>query len=110
MVQCTVTPEAFPYISIKPSFLWNNNVRMVRVPGVIILPVFNPDSIRLTLSLFGGPGIEFYRTDAHDKDSVFVTAGSVISIRHLSLEFFVSRAYREFNTDSDCGIIAGYSF
>ncbi len=107
-VQCTVSPKEFPYLSTKPSFLWNDRISMIRIPGLVNLAIVADQNSKAGLSVFGGVGIEYYRSDAHNTDSLYITSGSEIILYNMVLEFYFSRAYRGYNTDSDFGIILGY--
>ncbi len=109
-VQCSLFLNEFTYIGLKPSVLWNNRVKIARFPAVVNLPVLRIDSFNAGFDLYGGCGPEVYRTETHDADSAFIVAGAVLSIENVCLDLYVSRAYRDFNTDSDLGVLVGYRF
>ena len=91
----------------KASYAVNADSTMLRLPAVVRLLLFRSADGVLVLSGYGGAGVELYRSELHNTDSLMLTGGVSLLLGWLYVDLPVVRALRAYNTDSDFGLTAG---
>jgi len=97
-------------VSFMPSFSVNHSSVMLRVPLVIEFSGYLGSSRNSILSGYVGGGVEAYTIASHTVYSPLVTYGILLRLGVLCIDIPIVSAFRYYNTDSDIGITAGFSF
>lgn len=92
---------------VKASFAVNAESTMLRLPAVLRLRLFRSADGVVELSGYGGAGVEFYRSELHNTDSLMLTGGVTLRWGWFYVDLPVVQALRDYNTDSDFGVTAG---
>lgn len=96
----------------RPSFAINQDSWMLRLPLFLSLDLlsFHLSETcfdRLRLAVYGGGGLEIYRSEYHDTESPLLVAGCSLFFGPVYLDAAASRVYRYYNDDSDLTLSAG---
>lgn len=92
---------------LKASFAVTSGSMMLRLPAVLRLRLFRSAGGVFELSGYGGAGVEVYRSELHNTDSLMLTGGLSLLWGWFYVDLPVVQAVRDYNTDSDFGITAG---
>lgn len=92
---------------IKAAFAVNTDSTMLRLPVVLRLRLFRNAEGLVELYGYGGAGVEFYRSELHNTDSLMLSGGISLLWGWFYVDLPVVRAVRDYNTDSVFGITAG---
>ena len=96
--------------SLRPSVSFANSSNMFRIPLVINFSRFVDKNELVLLSGYFGGGLEIYRSNEHNTESLLLTGGISIAVGIFYIDIPVARAYRSYNTDSDIAVTAGFYF
>ncbi len=104
-----------PGLRLLSSLAMNGESRMLRLPIHFSFDVFSLEldrigSERLRVALYGGGGLELYRSELHDTESPLLEAGFSLFFGRWFIDARASRAYRSYNVDSDVTVNAGVLF
>jgi len=96
--------------SLRPSVSIANSSNMFRIPLVINFSRFVDKNELVLLSGYFGGGMEVYRSNEHNTESLLLTGGISISVGIFYIDIPVASACRSYNTDSDIAVTAGFYF
>ena len=92
---------------VKASYAVNADSTMLRLPVVLRLRLLRSADGVFELFGYGGAGVEFYRSELHNTESLMLTGGVSLLWGWFYVDLPVVQAVREYNTDSDFGLTAG---
>lgn len=110
-----VVTSGSPAFRIRPSFAMNRDSWMLRLPLHLSFDLLSLDLNgscfdQLRLAMYGGGGLEIYRSELHDTKSPLLEAGITFFLGRVYLDAAASRAYRSYNEDSDLSFTGGILF
>jgi len=92
---------------IRASCAVNNSSMMFRLPAILRVRMFSSTDGFLELSGYGGAGVELYRSELHNCNSLMLTGGVSLLLGWFYVDVPVVSALRNYNTDSDFTVSAG---
>lgn len=100
-------PRVSPFLFIHPSLAINEDSGMFRFPLLLGLDLWKNRTSSVRISMYGGAGLDIYRSELHDTTGPLITAGGSVFLGWFYVDAAVSRAYRSYNDDTDIALTAG---